>query len=203
MQKTLDARGWECPRPVIETKKALQTESELTVIVDNPAARQNVSRLAAKSGCGVRIDEKDDGTYIHITQNQKTADAPQVDSGQGESAKTAPDTGKTVVLIASDSLGKGSEELGGILIRAFLHTFSEVEPKPDVLILINGGVKLSVAGSPVLEDLKALAESGTEILVCGTCTNYFELTEQVSVGEVSNAYTIMETLLQAGTVIRL
>jgi selenium metabolism protein YedF len=105
--------------------------------------------------------------------------------------------------ISSDTVGQGSDELGGILMRAFMHTFMEVEPRPDTIIFMNNGVRLTVSGSPVLEDLQALAHEGVEILVCGTCLNYFEITDDVAVGEISNAYTIAETLLQAGKVVRL
>jgi intracellular sulfur oxidation DsrE/DsrF family protein len=82
-------------------------------------------------------------------------------------------------------------------------TFLEIEPKPQVIVLMNNGVKLAVSDSPVLEDLQALADKGVEILICGTCLKYFDLTDKVAVGEISNAYTIAETLLQAGKVVRL
>ncbi len=100
-------------------------------------------------------------------------------------------------------MGRGDDELGGILIRSFLHTLSEVEPLPATMIFINSGVKLTVEGSPVLEDLRLLEEKGIGIVACGTCLGYFELKEQVGVGEISNMYTIAETLLAAGNVVRL
>lgn len=215
MSKVLDARGWACPKPVLETKKALQTENALTVIVDNRAARENVSRLASKSGCQVQVEEKDDGVYLHI---KREAEAPAQDRGRPESQKTRqPENrlsgtpafrssvrgGKLVLFIGSDIVGSGSDELGGILMRVFMHTFLEVEPRPETIIFMNNGVKLAVSDSPVLEDLQALADEGVEILICGTCLNYFGLTDKVAVGEISNAYTIAETLLQAGRVVRL
>ena len=103
----------------------------------------------------------------------------------------------------SEIMGRGDAELGHILIRSFFHTLGEVEPVPDTLVFFNGGVKLVVDGSPVLEDLEELCGRGVEILACGTCLSYFELKEQVAVGEVSNMYTIAETLLRAGKVVNL
>lgn len=200
MSKVLDARGWACPRPVLETKKALQTENALTVIVDNRAARENVSRLASKSGYEVQIEEKDDGIYLYI-EGEAGARAQEKEP-ESESYVTC-ESGKLVLFIASDTVGSGSDELGGILVRSLMHTFLEVEPRPDVIVLMNNGVKLAVPGSPVLEDFQALAGAGIEILVCGTCLNYFGLTDKVAVGEISNTYTIAETLLQAGKVVRL
>ncbi len=199
MSKVLDARGWECPQPVIETRKALQSESVLTVIVDNRAARENVSRLASKSGCQTRVEEKEDGVYIHI---EREGGAPVQEKTEPESHVQAA-SGRPVLVIAADAIGSGNDELGKILMRAFMPTFLEVEPLPDTIIFMNSGVKLTVSDSPVLEDLQALASEGVEILVCGTCLNYFDLTDKLAVGEISNAYTIAETLLRAGNTVRL
>ena len=199
MSKTLDARGWQCPKPVLETRKALQTAGFLTVIVDNRAARENVTRLAEKSGHQVKIEEKKDGIYINI-EKEVGAIAQEVTKIQAEAEDSS---GKLVLVIASDAVGGGSDELGIILMRAFMPTFLEVEPRPDTIIFMNNGVKLAVSNSLVLDDLQALAEEGVEILVCGTCLNYFELTDEIAVGEISNAYTIAETMFQAGKVVRL
>ena len=106
-------------------------------------------------------------------------------------------------MMPSETMGRGDEELGGILIRGFFHTLGEVEPLPDIIIFINGGVKLVVEGSRVLEDIQALCEQGVEILACGTCLGHYDLKERVAVGEVSNMYTIAETMLGAGKVVSL
>jgi selenium metabolism protein YedF len=203
MSKVLDARGWACPKPVLETKKLLQSEDAITVIVDNRAARENVSRLASKSGCEVKIEEEDNGTYLHIEKGAGASPQEAVAEEPEPESYIPCESGKLVLFIASDIVGRGSDELGVILMRALMPTFLEVEPKPQVIVLMNNGVKLAVSDSPVLEDLQALADKGVEILVCGTCLKYFELTDKVAVGQISNAYTIAETLLQAGKVVRL
>lgn len=203
MSEILDARGWACPKPVIETKKALQTKDSLTVIVDNRAAKENVSRLASKIGYNVSISEKDDGTFIYITKGSEAKINVEAFKEPEPEEYIKCDTGKLVLLIASDTVGQGSDELGGILMRAFMHTFLEVKPQPDVIVLMNNGVKMAITGSLVLDDLKNLASNGVEIIICGTCLKYFNLTDQIAIGEISNAYTIAETLLQAGKVVRL
>jgi len=194
MSRILDARGWACPKPVIETRKALQTEDNLTVIVDNKAAKENVSRLAEKLQYNFSVDEKDDGIYINISREKVQVSTE---------TNLVNDNGKIVILITSDTIGRGSDELGGILMRAFMHTFLEVEPKPEKIILMNSGIKLAVNGSPVVEDLKALSDNGVEVLVCGTCLNYFGLTDNLAAGQISNAYSIAESLLQADKVVNI
>jgi selenium metabolism protein YedF len=197
MEETVDARGLACPQPVILTRRALQEHTTVTTIVDNDTARHNVTRMAEKSGAIVQTDEREDGVYLHITregvQQSDMAVQPTVQ----------PQGGPLVVVVSSETLGRGADELGDILMRAFFHTLGEVAPIPDIVIFANSGVKLVVENSPVLEDLQALAAQDVHILSCGTCLGYFELMEKVAVGEVSNMYTIAETLLSAGKVVSL
>ncbi len=198
MSKIVDARGLACPQPVILTRKALQESDAVTTIVDNETARSNVSRMAAKQGCQVDVEEREDGIYVHLTRREESAEeiAPQM-------VAVPPASGPLVLTVPSDIMGRGDEELGGILVRAFFHTLGEMEPLPQTIIFFNSGVKLVVEGSPVVEDLQALKARGIEILACGTCLGHFELKDKVVVGEVSNMYTIAETMLGAGKVVSL
>ena len=198
MVQRVDARGLACPQPVILTRKALRESSAILTIVDNEIAQRNVTRMAEKSGYTVQAEAQDDGIYLRI-EGEETA--PQGTPAQPGAAATG---GPLVLVVSSEYMGRGEHaELGTILIRGFFHTMGEVEPVPDTIIFFNSGVKLVVEGSPVLEDLEALAEGGVEILACGTCLSYYELTEKVAVGEISNFYTIAETMFGAGKVVNL
>jgi len=176
----------------------MQQSGRVTTIVDNETAVTNVSRMAEKEGYAVEVEKKDDGIYLSLTKvapTEKTFAAPE--------AVAIGHNGATVVLIPSEGMGRGDEELGGILMRSFLHTLNELEPFPDTIIFLNAGVKLTVEGSPVLEDLERLGKRGVEILACGTCLGYFGLKDKLAVGEVSNMYSIAEILLSAGSVVAL
>lgn len=198
MPKTVDARGLACPQPVILTRAALQETDAVLAIVDNETARQNVTRMAEKAGYAVQAETRSDGIYLHIGRPaEATAPAPAA------APVSAPAAGPLVLVIPSESMGRGDDELGAILIRGFFHAVSQVAPQPDTLIFFNSGVKLVVEGSPVLEDLRALADQGVELLACGTCLGHYGLKEKVAVGVVSNMYTIAETLLRAGKVVHL
>ena len=186
MAKVVDARGLSCPQPVILTRKALEEAEEVTVIVDNPVAKENVKRMGESQGCEVRVEECGDGIYLHFKRRRsEPLEVPEV----------ARDL--RVVVLCSEGMGRGEDELGKLLMRAFLHTLSEIRPGPRRIVLFNTGVKLAVEGSEVLGDLRALEEKGVEILVCGTCLDYFGLKEKVAVGRISNMYEIAETLLSA------
>ncbi len=195
MTETIDARGLACPQPVILTRKALLKSDQVITVVDNAAARHNVSRMAEKEGCTVGVEENGDG--IHLTIHREGTPEPEP-SNSGEAGAPA---GPLVLAVQEDSMGRGDQELGGILIRGFFHTLGEIQPMPDRIIFYNTGVRLVVEGSPVLEDLEMLAGKGVEILACGTCLGYFELTDKLAVGEVSNMYAIAEALLGAGKVV--
>jgi len=198
MTKLVDCRGLACSQPVIQTKKAMAEGETVTTIVDNDTAKMNVSRMAGKEGYAVEVEEKDDGIYLYVSKagalpEQTTAPAPPTEGR----------VGPTVLLIPSEGMGRGDDELGGILIRSFLHTLNEVEPLPDTIVFVNAGVKLTVEDSLVLEDLQFLEQRGVEILACGTCLGHFGLKAKMAIGEISNMYSIAETLLGAGKVVAL
>ncbi|MCJ7663491.1 MAG: sulfurtransferase-like selenium metabolism protein YedF [Desulfobacterales bacterium] len=195
MPKVVDCRGLSCPEPVMQTKQALAKTDRVTIIVDNLAARDNVARFGESQGAMVAIAEKKDGIYITIEKSKGVKSRKKTPA-----TKTLP-IGPVVVVIPSDQMGRGEEELGHLLIRSFLHALTEVSSRPNKIIFFNTGVKLTVKGSEVLEDLQALENSGVEILTCGTCLDYFSLKVKIAVGQVSNMYTIAETMLAAARLV--
>lgn len=195
MNREIDCRGLNCPQPVINTKKALDEmkAGSIITIVDNEVAKENVKKLAQKMNTLVDVEEKDGNYYITLTKGEEGVQPieniqPVVQKGNGE----------FVILIGNDKMGTGEEELGNILIKGYLYTMTEVEPRPDKLIFVNNGVKLACIGSPSIEHLKRLEEMGVEIMSCGTCLDYYHLKEQLQVGNISNMYTIVESLHEAG-----
>ncbi len=190
--KEIDCRGLACPQPVLNTKKALEEgQEELIVIVDNIAARDNVERFARSQGAMVNIEKKDNNFYLHI-QKKSSCEMPE----------TRSKAEKIVVYINSNLLGVGDETLGRILMRSFLKTILELEPKPSKMIFINLGVHLTTEGSEVLDTLKLISEKGVEILSCGTCLDFYGLKEKLRVGVISNMYDIAKSLMEADQLIR-
>lgn len=193
MTKIVDARKLACPQPVMLTSEALKVADKVVTIVDSEAARQNVARLAESRGCRVAVTRKEDGIYLELTK--------EVDAAVKK--ETAPAAG-IVLFIASDILGRGENiELGSLLMHSFLNTLGGLAARPESLIFMNDGVKLVAEGSPVVGELKQLESRGVEILACGTCLSRLKLTDRVAVGQVSNMYTLADTLLRAGKVIAL
>ena len=195
--KTIDCRGLSCPEPVLRTRNALsEFPSEImTVVVDNETARENVLRFARNKGRTAEWQETDGLFYISIAENK--ADPEDLPLPQAVAGKDK----KPVLFISTAELGQGSSELGQILMRNFIYTLTQREEMPRAIVLMNSGVKLSISDSPVIEELEDLLGKGVEILVCGTCLDYYELKNRHKVGQVSNMYDISDLLFAADRVI--
>jgi selenium metabolism protein YedF len=192
--KIVNARGLACPQPVVLAKQALESHEQVRVIVDNDTALENVKRLGTKLGCDIKSEKKSDGAYeINLTR-KVGAVREREESAPSCSAQPGP----FVIVISADKMGRGNDELGYVLIKAFLHTIASQAEKPDVMIFYNTGVLLTLKESEVLDDLKELASTGVEMFVCGTCLNYFEAKEKLGVGVVSNMYDIAGIISRAG-----
>ena len=204
MHKTLDARGLACPAPVLMTKDAVEKDKldTVKVIVDNEAAKENVSRFLGSQQFSVTTAEEG-SDYKICAQHQdymmgtisKPEDSPQPTvSGQKQ---------KIMVLIATDRLGIGDDELGKKLIISFIKTIKEMGDELWRLVLVNNGVQLTIDDSPVLEDLVAYENDGLTILVCGTCLTHFGLLEAKKVGETTNMLDIVTAMQLADKVINI
>lgn len=195
--KIVDARGKLCPQPVLMTKKEADAgEKDLTVIVDNETARENVLKFGNKLEFNALVEEKNDGIYIHLNKEALN----ECEKATGEAVKDSiykMKQGKKGFVIGSDKLGKGSDDLGKILMKSFLYTLSETKPYPSFLIFLNSGVKLTTLGSESLDDLKKMEEAGVKIVSCGTCLDFFEIKDKLEVGQVSNMYDIVETIAES------
>ena len=197
MAVEINAMGKACPMPVVLAKQALDGgENDVTVLVDNQIAVENLTRLAESQGMAAVSAPRAGGFAVRITGERKAAPAPE----PAACCPTAP--GGATVFIGKDFIGDGSRELGENLMKMFLYTLAQSDTPPACLLFMNGGVKLPAGEEPqVIESLKSLLDKGCEILVCGTCLNYFGLTEQCKVGTVSNMYDIAGRLLTAPRVV--
>lgn len=202
MPVIIDARGLACPHPVILAKKAIAENEEVTVLVDNAIAVENIRRLAEKTACGFSVADKGGGT-LEITLAWKGAtgrrpvDPETTNAELSCEAASEKEKGPFVVVLSDNHMGRGDDVLGDILIRSFIHTLLQLNSLPDTIICYNAGVKLAAKDSTVLDDLQELVQAGVNIMVCGTCVNYFTLGEKIAVGHISNMYDITETMAGA------
>lgn len=190
----VNAIGDVCPIPVVKTKKAMQEAQgaeTIEVLVDNEIAVQNVTKMAASQGATVtseQVAEKEYKITIALSGEACTCDCSSEEN--------------LVVVVSSDRMGSGNEDLGKVLIKGFIFAVTQLETLPKTMLFYNGGATLTAEGSDSLEDLKHLEEQGVEILTCGTCLNYYGLSEKLQVGSVTNMYSIVEKMAGADKIIR-
>jgi len=205
MKQTLDARGKNCPIPVIETQKLLgklQTGDILEVAVDNQIAVQNLTKMAKQKKLPFAAETLSESHYIvTFTMSDNEETIPDANSGGAICAPGVPEN-NVVVALASDEMGIGDEKLGHILMKGFVYALTEREQLPQTVLLYNRGAFLSVEGSQSLADLKLLESQGVEILTCGTCLNHFGLTDKLGVGSATNMYSIAEKMMQASLLVK-
>ncbi len=198
--KKIDCRGMPCPQPVLATKDAIEASpNELVeVIVDNKASMENVSRFLKSQGWSVSVNEMGKGCFM-ITGAPGTCEIKHEPPHQTEDHKEQ----KILVVIPTDIFGSGNDELGKALMKNFVGTLKELGSDLWRIVLVNGGVRLSTKDSPVLEELKNLEDSGVDVLVCGTCLNFFDLFEKKAVGQTTNMLDIVTSMHLATKVIRI
>ena len=193
--KKLDMRQHQCPYPVVQTRKAMLDTpgTALNVLVGDDVARDNISRLAESMSYAVDIDETDGGFSLQLKPENK----------RQATEEASPVSGATVVFITADTMGKGDDELGRILMKNYLFTLTEMETVPDKMLLVNAAVKLACEGSDTLEALDKIACMGVDIASCGLCLEFFELKDQLQVGRTTNMLEVAESLQTAGRIIRM
>ena len=177
------------------------SSGELEVLVDNDVAVQNIERFAKSRECAFSY-EKGDGIFtIRIV---KSADDISEDSTEQveDVREHTPRSVKRVVAIASNTMGRGDDVLGDILIKSFFFTLTQLDELPHTVLLYNSGAKLSIHGSPVLKDIVALHQAGVRIMTCGTCLNHFGIADQLAIGDITNMYDIVDELRTATHIIR-
>ena len=203
--KTIDALGKPCPMPVVEAKRALREleEGGIVILVDNMTAVENLEKMSKGKGLKFECTQKEANVY-KVSMELVNGQNPFIDAESSEECLVcSPEVTGLVVAIGRDTMGSGDEELGKILIKGFIYSLTELATPPKAVIFFNSGAKLSVEGSNALNDIRVLEGKGSVILTCGTCLNFYGIQDKLAVGTVTNMYTIVETMCEAGKVINI
>ena len=196
----LDCRGLPCPQPVMRSRDALANgAAALEVLVDNEPARENVRRFLEGRGFTVDVSQNGPDCWRVSAAADSAAPAPRQAPEQDPQGEKSL---RTLVLITTETIGRGDDGLGAKLMGNFLATLPELGQRLWRVVLINGGVKLASCPGPALDALKKMAAEGVSVLVCGTCLAHFGLLEAKAVGDTSNMLDIVTSLDLADKVIR-
>jgi selenium metabolism protein YedF len=188
MKCEIDARGLACPQPVVLAKNKMKDCTEIEILVDNETAVENIKRLASSSGW--TYDNIAENDFFKITLKGVNPSS----SDRINDITTSCSCESTTIVFSSDKMGRGDDELGAILMKAFIHTLLTPDVMPSRLVFYNSGVLLTAEGSGVTDDLQILKDKGIEILICGTCVNFYNIGDKIKTGTISNMYDILSTM---------
>lgn len=202
MKNELDCRGMNCPAPVLSVRDALAKEAsnDIAVLVDNEAARQNVSRFLEHQRYQVQSERQEGGFRIVATRGEG-AHVPAATSSTPDVIKQGNGTKNVMVLITSGHMGHGDDALGDMLMFNFIKTLKEMGSDLRCVAFVNNGVKFTVEGSEAVPFLQELAGNGVQILACGACLAYFHILDAIQVGEVTNMFDIVTGMKRADSVV--
>ena len=193
MKMRIDAGGKQCPIPVIMAKKELEAgEQDVEIIVDGPTQVGNLERLGDALGRKATSEAFGDKFLVKFANGEtiKGASVAEADT--------------YAVFFNTNAIGTNNSELGGNLAKMAIFTLSESERVPSYVLFMNEGVKLPAGDEPqIIENLNTLIEKGTQVLVCGTCLNFYGIKDDLKVGTVSNMYDILGAMQEVSKVIKL
>lgn len=192
----LDCKDLDCPKPVLELKKALEALSDNGIIdleLNSVSSVENCRRFALSQGCSATEENRSEGvTLMKIIKGFGCDVVPEI--------KTETLLNRTL-FIKADRIGNG--ELGKKLMNGFLKTTLEFDALPRYIIFVNEGVLLTTQqeNSEIIASLQVLASRGVTIYSCGLCLQALEIDPvSVQVGEIGNAYDTMRILLSTDVV---
>ena len=198
--KIINTSKKQCPIPLIMLKKGLmEHKNGFILIIDNKIAKENAIRFLSENQIEFACTEVNE-TYRFKIKNIKNSDIEKIGT-KIQQNHTRPTIGKHAICIKSNKMGNGPDELGLILLNAFINNLKEVSPLPSAIIFYNSGIMLTLNDSPVIDTLKKLETSSVKILVCGACVDYYKLENKIGAGIISNMYEISERLTKASHII--
>jgi selenium metabolism protein YedF len=202
--RIVDTKGQLCPAPLIAAKKALKETEEggsFILLTDNSTSFDNLSRFLKDNKADFQVSESEGIWTFTITRSA------------GDTVKTKAEEycvssvahfqkGDFIVVISSDKMGEGDDQLGQLLMANFIKALKDLDKLPVKMVFYNNGVKMASNSSPVIEHLRDLEKMGVELMLCSTCINYYSLESVIGAGTVSNMYAIAEAMASTGNIVK-
>ena len=201
--RIVDTKGQLCPAPLIATKRALKETAvggSFLVLTDKKTSFNNISRFLKDNKTDFQVVEKDGLWSLTVTRTTGEMSNPKAEEYCEPIAHF--EQGNFIVVISSDKMGEGNEELGHLLINNFIMALKDLDKLPRKIVFYNKGVTLVTNDSPVIDHLRDLEKMGVELLLCATCVNFYKIENQIGGGILSNMYVIAEAMASAGNIIK-
>ncbi|CZE45729.1 sulfurtransferase-like selenium metabolism protein YedF [Campylobacter geochelonis] len=188
----IDCRNLACPEPVIKTKNALNSlkiGQTLEILVNDIAPKENIKRFLSKNSLSYELSQNNDETTIKTVKTNELKNT----STDEYACEVANLDKQKVIYLNEESAGSGA--VGKGLLSKFLLAMLNLETKPKAVICVNSAVFMTTDRAHVsYQALKNLEANGVEIYSCGSCLEAYKVVDKLSVGNITNAYEIMEML---------
>jgi selenium metabolism protein YedF len=194
----INAVGLVCPMPVIQTKRALKQADAVETTVDNEIATQNLRKMAEQMKYNYTCEKVDENRYVVVISKNGTENV----NVEPESQKLVQATNAYTVVIDTDIMGRGNDELGATLLNGFVESLAEQDELPEKIIMYNGGVKLALKDAPTADALNAMRDAGVKVYCCGACVNFYEVSDKIIDVEITNMYEIVNMMRQSLRVVK-
>jgi selenium metabolism protein YedF len=191
--KIIDCKGLVCPMPLIETKKKIKESAlgeEIQVEVDNETSFNNLSHFLTDNGLTFEYKKEASVYQIRFILNKLQSNT----SSQVTDIKPKSNIGNFIIVLSSNFMGSGNDDLGKLLLKGFINSIDQIESLPKEIICYNSGVMLAVKGCDTAQSLKKLEELGVKISLCGTCVDFYGLKENTEIGSITNMLYIAGVL---------
>lgn len=202
--KIIDTKGQKCPKPIVETKKALKESGigeTFSVLSDSKTSVSNISRYLTDNGIKFSISEENGIWTFLVTNETGTGETGPVEEICEVTSKDKV-TADFVVAITSEIMGYGDDNLGKKLMRSLFVSLTCLDELPGVIVFYNSGVRLAEKNSEVIDLIRELENKGVEIILCGTCVDHFGIGDNIGAGKTGDMYLITQKLLSAERIIR-
>ncbi len=202
--RIVDTKGQLCPAPLIATKRALKETAQgdsIVVLTDSETSFNNLSRFLKDNHTPFQFSVEGGVWTLTVTKSSGEIEQANAEDYCATSISHF-EKANFVIVIGSDKMGNGDDELGHLLMNNFIKAVKDLDKLPEKIVFYNKGVTLAINNSPVIGDLRDLEKMGVQLLLCATCVNYYKLDKEVSTGVLSNMYVIAEAMVSAGKLIR-
>jgi len=189
--KEIDCRGLSYLEIIRQIKKYFNSigEGEATILVDNELGRSNVIRFAMHQGYQTEQNNEDDRFSIHLEKRG--------------CLEIEEDEKIFSILVTTNKLGVGDEEIGKALMQEYFATLNEFDNLPREILFLNSAVKLFDKDSEVLEEIRLLYKKGVVILISDTSLDYYNLKQDITFGEITNMYHMVIAMKKSKNLIKL
>jgi selenium metabolism protein YedF len=202
--RIVDTKGQLCPAPLISTKRALKETpvgESFLLLTDNKTSFNNVSRFLKDNNTSFQVRESEGMWTLTITRGEGDVFHSKTED-YGNNTITHFQKGDFIIVISSDKMGDGDNDLGLLLMSNFIKAIKDLDKLPKKIVFYNKGVTLVTKKSPLIDHLTDLEKMGVELLLCATCVNHYSISDVISAGTLSNMYAIAEVMSSAGNIVR-